>query len=366
MSVFTPLSFPVCGLEAKNRIALAPMTNCQSHSDGRLSPEEEHWLRLRIKGGTGIIITAGAYVDTKGQSWEGQIGIHNNETRDSFHSFTDTCKVNNCISIMQLFHGGMRAIHTPHNLSPSGATNSKGETTARSMGVGEIKQSIEHFIRAAERCHKAGFSGIEIHGAHGYLVHQFLSSTTNQRCDDWGGTTAKRERFLLEIIRGIRDRCGKDVLLGVRLSPEDANWFHGIDTDACLDLCERLSHEEHVDYIHVSLWDAFKSTDKHPEKGPAIGLFRNVINPSVPVLTAGKVWTLEDAERVLSMGADGVALGRVAIAHPNWVNNYMLDMHYMPNRPPFTKNELRKSGLSDVFIDYMRKWRGFVTNTAGK
>ncbi len=362
-NVKDPIVFPVSKISAPNRVALAPMTNTQSHPDGRLSDDEATWLKMRASGGFGTIITAGAYVDALGKSWDGQIGIHNQTTAESFLHLSESLRQGSSIGVLQLFHGGMRAMHDANtNLSPSGGTNSRGQTIARKMDVSDIHLAITAHVEAAYRSKQSGFHGVEIHGAHGYLIHQFLSTETNRREDDWGGSSANRERFLLHIVRGIRERCGEDFLIGVRLSPEDANWFHGIDFDACLDLSCRLAEDEGVDYIHISLWDAFKAAEKYPDRGPAITHFKKVLPPEVPLMTAGKIWRGQDAEDVLSYGADILALGRVAIAHPNWVNEYLQDTDYHPSAPPFSVTHLKNAGLNPAFVEYMRKWKGFVEN----
>lgn len=356
-----PITYPISNITASNRIALAPMTNTQSHSDGRLSHDEADWLKMRVDGGFGTIITAGAYVDRLGKSWDGQIGIHNQATAESFLPLTDSFRKSSSIGVLQLFHGGMRAMHDANtNLSPSGGTNSRGERIARKMNTQEIHNAIDAYVEAAYRSKQSGFHGVEIHGAHGYLIHQFLSTETNQRKDDWGGNSSNRERFLLSIVRGIRERCGDNFLVGVRLSPEDANWFHGIDFDACIDLSCRLAEDEGVDYIHISLWDAFKAADKYPNEGPAITHFKKALPQNMPLMTAGKVWRGEDAEEIRSYGADIVALGRVAIAHPNWVKEYLNNNDYKPDTPPFSVDYLKKAGLNPAFVEYMKKWKGFV------
>ncbi|MCC5918746.1 MAG: NADH:flavin oxidoreductase [Cryomorphaceae bacterium] len=355
------LKFPVSQHNMKNRVALAPMTNQQSHPDGRLSADEERFLSMRVDGGFGMIITAGAFVQENGRSWPGQIGIHSSKTEASFRHFTEYCGQSNCLSVLQLFHGGLRALpfEAKFSPSPSGGKNSKGETIGYQMGEKEIRAAIDNFVHGAIRAQSAGFSGVEIHGAHGYLVHQFLSKTTNTRNDAWGGTGEKRKRFLLEIVRGIREKCGENLTLGVRLSPEDSKWFHGIDFDFCTELSQQLAEEEGVDYIHVSLWDAFKPADKYPNDGPAIGHFKNFVPKAVPIMTAGEIWHSEDAEKVRQYGADILALGRVAIGHPNWVKEAAAP-NYQPQKPPFSVAHLRRSGLSPIFIDYMRRWPNFV------
>ncbi len=361
-NVTDTIIFPICNKSASNRVVLAPMTNTQSHLDGQLSNDERRWLTLRAKGGFGTIITAGAYVEETGKSWDGQIGIHNDVTASAYIPVIEDFREYNSLGILQLFHGGMRAkFDAKTNMSPSGGKNSRGDTIARAMSEKEIKDSIAAHVDAADRAQRVGFDGVEIHAAHGYLIHQFLSTATNNRTDEWGGKAENRNRFLINIIRGIRDRCGDDFLVGVRLSPEDANWFHGIDFDACIDLSCKLAEDEKADYLHISLWDAFKPADKYPHDGPAISHFKRNLPNHVPLITAGKIWSAKDADAVLSYGADMIALGRVAIAHPSWPNDYGEIDDYKPASPPFTKRYLNGVGLNNDFVAYMTKWKGFVS-----
>ncbi len=358
-ALIKPLTFPISQKTIKNRIALAPMTNLQSHPDGSLSKDEYNWLKMRIDGDFGMIITAAAFVQNDGRAWNGQIGLHNDHSADSFGTLCREAEVNQSLSLAQLFHGGLRATAQKLNPSPSGGTNSKGETIGYAMQIDEIKGCIAAFVESAKRAQRVGFSGVEIHGAHGYLVHQFLSKQTNNRNDEWGGNFINRARFLLEIVRGIRTACGEDFLLGVRLSPEDNQWFHGIEFSEALDLAAQLAEDEKVDYLHISLWDAFKAPDHQPEGIAAITQMRNYVPANTPLITAGKIWSSKDAQKVMELGADIVALGRVAIAHPNWAKE-AINSSFNPSAPPFSVDELSKAGLSEVFINYMKRWPNFV------
>jgi 2,4-dienoyl-CoA reductase-like NADH-dependent reductase (Old Yellow Enzyme family) len=213
------------------------------------------------------------------------------------------------------------------------------------------------FVDAAERSRRAGFDGVEIHGAHGYLFTQFLSATQNKRTDAWGGSLENRARLLRETMRAVRARVGSSFTVGVRLSPEDFGNAKGLDLDESLQVARWLA-DDGADFIHLSLWQSLKNTQKRPETN-AIPLFRSVLPADVRVLAAGAIWTRAEAERVLALGADAAVLGRSAIANADWPLR-AVDPEWQPRRPPFTIDALVTSGLSPRFAEYMRRFKDFV------
>ena len=220
----------------------------------------------------------------------------------------------------------------------------------------EIENTVKAFVRAAHRAHEAGLDGVELHGAHGYLIHQFLSSHTNQRSDQWG---KDRTLFLREIVKGIRQSLPDSFILGVRLSPEDKWSFQGIDIDECRDLCMTLS-DEGIDFIHLSPWDAFKKPEKYLDgEESLISFFRKKIPQHIPVMVAGLIKSGTDAARALQWGADMVAVGRMAIPYPNWPD-MAANPEWHPAPPPYSRVQLQQADLGEKFIDYMKGWKNFV------
>ena len=233
-SLFQPINF-LHGPSLKNRFALAPLTNLQSHKDGTLSDDEYQWLTMRAGGGFGLTMTCAAHVQAAGQGFPGQLGIFSDEHLEGLTRLATGIKQNDSLSIVQIHHGGMRApkeLIGTQPLAPSADT----ETDARALSTEEVKQLIEDFIAAAERAEKAGFDGVEIHGAHGYIICQFLSQKNNQRDDQYGGSLENRARVLLDVIAGVRKRCGSDFNIGVRLSPER----FGILLSEAVEVAQRL------------------------------------------------------------------------------------------------------------------------------
>jgi 2,4-dienoyl-CoA reductase-like NADH-dependent reductase (Old Yellow Enzyme family) len=231
------------------------------------------------------------------------------------------------------------------------------ETGARALRLEEVEQLTEDFIVAAERAEKAGFDGVEIHGAHGYILCQFLSPTINQRTDRYGGSLENRARILFDIIDGIRRRCSAAFLLGVRLSPERFDMKLG----EVLEVAQRLMHEGNIDFLDMSLWDSFKEPVEEGFKGKTLlSYFAELQRGDVRLATAGKINAPGDARRCLEAGADFVVLGRAAILHHDFPQRVFDKSDFEPVTLPVTRDYLRSQGLGEAFVDYMAGWKGFV------
>jgi 2,4-dienoyl-CoA reductase-like NADH-dependent reductase (Old Yellow Enzyme family) len=207
------------------------------------------------------------------------------------------------------------------------------------------------------RVEKAGFDGVEIHGAHGYILCQFLSPTINQRSDRYGGSLENRARILFDIIDGIRHRCRPDFLLGVRLSPERFDLRLG----EVLEVAQRLMSDGHIDFLDMSLWDSFKEPDEEAFQGRSLlSYFTRLDRGAVRLGTAGKLRTISDIDRCLQAGVDFIMLGRAAILHHDFPNQVAQSANFEPVSPPVTSDYLRSQGLGESFIQYMSRWDGFV------
>ena len=353
--------FQRTGHIVRNRTVLAAMTNKQSHDNGILSDNEIKWLTRRAKGGFGIITTAATHVSQDGQGWEGEFG-----TFDDFHipglsEFAKNLKQNGAISIAQIFHGGMRSPQKLTGLQPISASKNSCEESyskySREATEDDIYRLINDFRDAALRCYKAGFDGIELHGAHGYLISQFLGSKTNRRSDQWGGNINNRSKFLIEIIRAIKSKTSNDFLIGVRISPE-INKI-GIDLHDSISLAKIL-RDECIDFLHLSCWDSFSPSKCEPDDPRLLTeWFTSTISDLPPIICTGGVWDNADVQSVFSQGADFVGVARAGIAHPDWAIE-ISNQDYEPQKPPFSSLYLEEADLSVKFIDYMRAWDGFV------
>jgi 2,4-dienoyl-CoA reductase-like NADH-dependent reductase (Old Yellow Enzyme family) len=352
--LFEPLIFR-SGLRAHNRIVLAPLTNMQSEPDGSLGHAELRWLTSRAAGGFGVVTTCASHVARDGQGWPGELGVYDDALLPGLSTLSAALHEQGAVAIVQLFHGGLRADRALIGTTPWSASDVDG---ARAATDQDITRVIGQFADAAERARVAGFDGVEIHGAHGYLFTQFLSATQNRRVDAWGGPLEHRARLLRETLRAVRARVGPQFTVGVRLSPEDYGNARGLDLDESVQTARWLA-DDGADYIHLSLWHALANTAKRPEMH-AIPLFRSALSPDVCVLAAGAIWTREEAEQVLAKGADAVVLGRSAIVNAEWPLR-AVDPAWQPRRPPMTIDELLANGLSPAFAEYMRRFPNFVT-----
>ncbi len=353
--LFKPLSFK-SGAVAKNRFMLAPLTNTQSHADGRLSDDEYHFLTMRAKGGFGVTMTCASHVQANGKGFPGQLGCFSDDHLEGLTRLAAGIKAENSLAVLQLHHAGMRSPRDEIGGQPVCPSDNE-ETGARALTLDEVEQLKEDFIAAAERVEKAGFDGVEIHGAHGYILCQFLSPTINRRTDQYGGSLENRARIIFDIIDGIRRRCSPGFLLGIRLSPERFDMQFG----EVVEVARRLLSEARIDFLDMSLWDSFKEPlDEAFQGRPMLSYFTELERGDVRLGTAGKVNTADDARWCMEAGADFVVLGRAAILHHDFPQQMSANPDFEPVSLPVTKDYLRSEGLGENFVTYMTRWSGFV------
>lgn len=345
------------GPEMKNRLMLAALTNMQSHDDGCVSDEEARWLSMRAEGGFGMVITAAAPVQQVGRGYPGQLGIYSDHHVEGLTRLADAVRANGALSAVQLYHGGDRAdpalVGTP--VSPSEGSNNG----ARALGLGEVEQLREDFIAAALRAQKAGFDGVEIHGAHGYVLAQFLSPTINRRDDCYGGSFENRARLMLEVIGGIRSRCRPDFQIGLRLSPER----FGMRLAEVRELAAELMLAGQIDYLDMSVWDVAKEPHEEAFKGrPLLSYFTDLPRGRVRLGAAGRVMDAAAASSVIEAGCDFVIIGRAGILRHDFPLRVMSDSNYQSPPLPVSVQHLRSEGVTDKFIAYLQTFAGLVEN----
>jgi 2,4-dienoyl-CoA reductase-like NADH-dependent reductase (Old Yellow Enzyme family) len=226
------------------------------------------------------------------------------------------------------------------------------------MTTAEVEQLITDFIAAAVRAERAGFQGVELHGAHGYLLAQFLDARMNQRSDMYGGSFDNRCRVLHSIIDGIRQRTGPNFQLGLRLSPER----FGITMPESLALAGDMLQSGQLDYLDMSLWDCFKPPQEAAQAGPPlIDLFAALPRGQTRLGVAGKIMDAATAQRCLDHGADFVLIGRGAMLHHDFARRALADPGFKSIERPVTRAYLASEGLGPAFIDYVAStWKHFV------
>ncbi|MGE0384126.1 MAG: NADH:flavin oxidoreductase [Gammaproteobacteria bacterium] len=342
-----------------NRFMLAPLTNLQSHDDGTLSDDEHRWLTMRAAGGFGATMTCAAYVQQGGKAFPGQLGISSDAHLPGLARLARDIAATGSVSSVQLHHGGERA---RRELSGEDlvAPWDGGEFGTRAMTTAEVEGSIEAFIAAAVRAEKAGFHGVELHGAHSYLLCEFLNAEKNLRGDRYGGSYENRTRMLREIIDGVRAATGSGFHLGVRLSPER----HGMGLAEAMRLAEEIMTGGQVDYLDMSLWNCFKPPVEAEHAGrPLIDWFTGLERGTCRLGVAGKLMSTATAQACLDHGADFVLIGRGAMLHHDYPRRALADAGFQTIALPVTRDYLRAEGLGEAFVQYVTStWKTFVSD----
>ncbi|WP_269082483.1 NADH:flavin oxidoreductase [Aneurinibacillus tyrosinisolvens] len=319
-------------MKLKNRIGLAPMTRVSASDDGQATELMLRYYESFAKGGFGFLITEGAYPDEAySPGYLNQSGIANEKHATAWKRVTDAVHQAGSKIIVQLMHAGAQQQENPYkngSIGPS-AVRVKGEKvpayggegpfdTPKEMTKEDIQDVIRGFANAAKLAKDAGFDGVEIHGANGYLLDEFLTDYLNQRTDEYGGSTENRARILIEVAQAVREAVGSDFVVGIRISQgKVSDYKHkwaGAEKDAEI-IFSSLS-KAGLDYIHVTEYDATRPAFEGTELTLA-ALAKKY--GSVPVIANGNLEDPEKAERLLKSGeADLITLGKGALANHDW------------------------------------------------
>jgi N-ethylmaleimide reductase len=322
----------------RNRIVLPPLTRSRSSQPGNV-PNSLMATYYRQRAGAGFMVTEGTQIEPRGQGYAWTPGIHSQEQVEGWKAITQAVHAEGGVIFAQLWHVG-RVSHTslqPDGADPVGpsaipARNVKvfvetgpGEgmladpSTPRALSTGEVKELVQLYVQAARNALEAGFDGIEVHCANGYLVNQFISAHTNTRTDEYGGSLQNRLRFLREIAQAISDAIGAD-RVGIRFAPlfastdEERVYLGLVEEDPHETYIEAVKVLEEIGVAYVSLAEA--DWDSAPELPNS---FRQAVRKafSGKIIYAGK-YTPERAAAAIEAGwADLVAFGRAFIANPD-------------------------------------------------
>lgn len=348
----TPLSAELDfarGPRWRNRLMLAPLTNLQSNGDGTLTDAEIDWLTARADGGFALVCTAAAYVTRAGNAWPGQLGIDSDAMLPGLERLVRSIRGAGAVSSVQLHHGGKRADAAVSG-QPLVSAYADESKRARALTTSEIGAVVDDFAAAAQRAERAGFDGAEIHGAHGYLLCQFLDPVRNTRDDGYGGGFEDRARIIHEVIAAIRASTGGDFQLGLRLSPER----HGVVLEEMVRLAADLMADAALDYLDLSLWDVRKPPHgADPAEGRLlIDHFTSIPRGGTRLGVAGAVTTAAEARWCLDRGADFAVVGKGAIADRAFAERAVRDPLYAAPQFPLTREHLRGERLGERFVDY--------------
>ena len=351
-----PLTF-TRGPAWAHRIALAPLTNWQSHADGTLAEDEYRWLTMRAQGRFALTMTCAAHVQAGGQGFPGQLGAWADAHLPGLARLAQGIHAAGSVSSLQLQHSGRRSDTKLTGQQPV-APWDDAETGALALSTAEVEQLVQDFISAALRGEQAGFQGVELHGAHGYLLAQFLDAEHNQRADRYGGSFENRSRILFEIIDGIRSHCSPALQLGLRLSPER----FGITMPESLALAQTVMSGGQLDYLDMSLWDCFKAPLDPAYAGkPLIRHFAQLDRGATRLGVAGKIMDAATAQHCLDAGADFVLIGRGAMLHHDFARRALADADFQCIERPVSRAYLQGEGLGPAFLQYVAStWPKFV------
>jgi 2,4-dienoyl-CoA reductase-like NADH-dependent reductase (Old Yellow Enzyme family) len=353
------------GIELKNRVLMAPMTNSSSSEHGEVTPEELEYYRVR-SGGVGAVITACANVLPGGQVFKTAIGADQDSHIPGLRQLAKTIQAEGAKAILQLFHAGR--IGTPANsedgqlISASAvAAEREDAVTPRAMTETEIQNMIEAFGQATRRAIEADFDGIEIHGANGYLVQQFLSPHANVRTDQWGGTPEKRMAFPLAVINSVKQAIANyakpPFVIGYRFSPEEKEET-GYTLENALQFVDVLA-EQNLDYLHVSLRDFWQGSFREIEDTePTILLVQNRVGSRVPVMGVGGLSSPQDVVAALDTGVPFVSLGHALIMEPQWVEKVANDQEDQI-RTTLPRTAQKELAITDHFMEDLGKFPGW-------
>jgi len=317
------------GIKTKNRIAMAPMTTWASNDDYTISNDEIKHYEAR-SGNVGLVITGCTRVIADGIGFNNEYASYDDSFLPSLKKLAAAAKKGGSPAILQIYHAGNKAVldlipdGIPVSASPIALAPSMfyaGGVVSRELSHEEILEMIKAFGETTHRAIKAGFDGIELHGAHGFLLQNFFSPYYNQRTDHWGGSAEKRMNFAVAVIKEIQDVIKKyaerPFMIGFRISPEEPESYRVKDTFPLIDKLIDCG----IDYLHVSLADllAQKSVDDQNGDTPILKLVLDHVNHRIPVVAAGAIKQFDEATKALEMGLSLVAIGHGLIINPDWV-----------------------------------------------
>ena len=352
-TIFTPLTLP-CGQTIPNRLCKAAMEENLA-APGQIPDEKlfnlyDAWA----KGGVGLILSGNVMVDPRAMTGPGGVVLEqgsfsNDETKAAFETWAKTGQSGGGKFVLQISHPG-RQVYATMGTEPVSASATKVNldgpaskmfTESRELTSDEIRGLIKRFADTAHLSERAGFDGVQIHAAHGYLVAQFLSPLTNQREDEWGGALEGRARFLLEIVRAVRERVNPDFIVAVKLNSADFQ-KGGFDIGDAKKVVGWLDGEG-VDFVELSggsyesaammgmAADGRAQSTKDREMFFLDFAKTITASATMPIMVTGGVTQKATAETALSEGVDIVGIARAMAYNPHlpndWKNDTALKIH---------------------------------------
>ena len=308
------------GVTIKNRLVVAPMTHFGSQADGLISDQERTFLNNRA-GDMGMFITAATLVQKDGKAFHGQPEATGEHCLDSLKETAQILQQQGAKAILQIHHGGSKAMDDLlDGLDKISASASEAEH-AREATAEEVEALIASYAQAADLALRAGFDGVEIHGANTYLIQQFYSAQSNRRNDQWGGSLENRMRFPLAVIDAVvavREKHQRDdFIIGYRFSPEEPgnDGLTMTETGALIDALV----QKPLQYLHVSLWEFDKEIRRGGDTAQTrMQFIHERINGKLPLIGVGNLFTADQILAAYETGwAEFIALGKTVMINPH-------------------------------------------------
>ncbi|WP_455261708.1 NADH-dependent flavin oxidoreductase [Neisseria sp.] len=308
------------GVTIKNRLVVAPMTHFGSQADGLISDQERTFLSNRA-GDMGMFITAATLVQKDGKAFHGQPEATGEHCLDSLKETAQILQQQGAKAILQIHHGGSKAMDDLlDGLDKISASASEAEH-AREATAKEVEALIASYAQAADLALRAGFDGVEIHGANGYLIQQFYSAQSNRRNDQWGGSLENRMRFplaVIDVVVAVREKHQRDdFIIGYRFSPEEPgdDGLTMTETGALIDALL----QKPLQYLHVSLWEFDKKIRRGGDTAQTrMQFIHERINGKLPLIGVGNLFTADQILAAYETGwAEFIALGKTVMINPH-------------------------------------------------
>ena len=312
-------------LPLRNRLVMAPITSQYADEKGRVTEQLKAHYEARARGGTGLIIVEASYIEPVGQAFANQLGIYDDGLLPGLRDLAGVIKRHGAVAAIQLHHGGRMAkssLTGVRPVAPSAIADPRGELP-RELSTEEIRSTVDSFARAAVLAKQAGFDAVELHGAHSYLIDEFISRAANKRTDEYGGDIANRARFLVEVIAAVRVATGAEYPLWVRMNGREYGVEEGTSLEEAVEVA-KLAEQAGCVAVHVSAYGPSTPTNRTTAvfKPAVIAELAAAMKGAlkVPVIAVGRI-TPESAEELLEEGStDLVAIGKALLAEPELAN----------------------------------------------
>ncbi|MBE9505435.1 MAG: NADH:flavin oxidoreductase, partial [Chloroflexi bacterium] len=308
-------------LPLRNRIVMAPITSQYADEKGRVTEQLKAHYEARARGGTGLIIVEASYIEPVGQAFANQLGIYDDVLLPGLRDLAGVIKRHGAVAAIQLHHGGRMAkssLTGMQPVAPSAIADSRGELP-RELSREEIRSVVDSFAHAAVLAKQAGFDAVELHGAHSYLIDEFISGAANKRTDEYGGDIANRARLLVEVIAAVRAATGAEYPVWVRMNGREYGVEEGTSLEEAVEVA-KLAEQAGCVAVHVSAYGPSTPTNRTTAVfKPAViaelaGAMKGALR--MPVIAVGRI-TPDSAEELLEEGStDLVAIGKALLADP--------------------------------------------------